>query len=69
MTDLLNLLSRQSTLKAEADKVEMAIRKAEREYWLSKGYSVMPRRERLLAALKEDAAKPTPLEEWLEKAR
>lgn len=69
MTDLLNLLSRQSTLKAEADKVEMAIRKAEREYWLGKGYSVMPRRERLLAALKEDATKPTPLEEWLEKTR
>jgi hypothetical protein len=69
MTELLNLLSRQSALKAEADKVELAIRKAEREYWLGKGYGVMPRRERLLAALKEDAAKPTPLEEWLEKAR
>jgi len=65
MTDLLHLLSRQSTLKAEADRVEMAIRKAEREYWLGKGYSVMPRRERLLAALKEDAAKPTPLELYI----
>lgn len=66
MTDLLQLLARQSAITAEAARLESAIKKAEREYWTAKGYSVMPRRERLLAALKEDATKPTPLEIWLE---
>lgn len=66
MTDLTTLLARQSAITAEAARLEAAIKKAEREYWTAKGYSVMPRRERLLAALKEDAAKPTPLEAFLE---
>jgi hypothetical protein len=66
MTDLPTLLSRQATLQAEAARVEAAIRKAEREYWQAQGYTVMPRRERLLAALREDAKQPTPLELYIE---
>jgi hypothetical protein len=69
MTDLTALLSRHATQKAALAATEAAIRHAEREYWTARGYSVMPRRERLLAALAEDAKAPTPLEAWLESTR
>lgn len=66
MTDLQQLISRHAIQKAALAATEAAIRHAEREYWTARGYSVMPRRERLLAALAEDAKRPTPIEAFLE---
>ncbi len=66
MTDLMQLLSRHATQSVALAAIEAEIKKAERTYWTDRGYTVMPRRERLIAALKEDAARPTPLEKWLE---
>lgn len=66
MTDLLTLLSRHATQKAALAATEREISIAERAYWKERGFSVLPRRERLLAALREDAARPTPIEAWIE---
>lgn len=70
MTDLLTLLSRHTTQKAALAATEREIAVAERQYWTERGFSVLPRRERLLAALREDldreAATPTPIEQWIE---
>lgn len=66
MTDLLQLLSRHATQKAALEATERHIKAAEREYWTERGYKVLPRRERLIAALREDAERLTPLEQFLE---
>lgn len=66
MTTLPTLLSRQRTLTAELATIEAAIKTEERAYWSARGYTVMPRRERLHQALQEDAFVPTPLEAYLE---
>jgi len=70
MTDLMQLLSHHATLTVQLAATEKDIRKAEREYWTTRGFSVLPRRERLIAALAEDAEKeaktPTPIEAYIE---
>lgn len=66
MTDLLALMSRHTTQKAALAATEREIAVAERAYWKERGFSVLPRRERLLAALREDAAAPLPIEAYIE---
>lgn len=66
MTTLPTLLAKADQQRAALASTEAAIKVAEREYWTAQGYSVMPRRERLIAALREDASKPTPLEAYIE---
>lgn len=73
MTDLLQLLAKHTTQAAALAATEAEIKKQERAYWKERGFSVLPRRERLLAALREDldrdAAMPTPLEKFLAEGR
>jgi len=66
MTELRDLLAKLEASQAETARLENAVRKAERIYWTERGFSVLPRRERLKAALAEDAKMPTPLELWIE---
>jgi len=63
---LTDKLKKHETLTAEVARLETSIRADEREYWTERGFSVLPRRERLKAALAEDARALTPLEIWLE---
>jgi len=66
MTDLSNDLRKLDAAIAEVNRLEAVVRKGEREYWTERGFSVLPRRERLKASMAEDAKMPTPLEAWLE---